>query len=334
MAAKIEALSYYLPEKVYSNEDFYRDFPEARTSSLEKVGVRKRHIVGPGQTASDLAFEAAEKLFREHGINRSEIDFLVLCTLEYDYYTPSTACVLHGRLGLKKDCGALDYNLGCSAYVYGLAMADGLMHTTGAKKLLLLTTSVLTHTFHPKDRSSRFVFGDAATATLLTASDASSLGPFVFGTDGTGFEKIIVRDGGTRHPLTDASYAELTDEYGNITSNAHFSMDGVGVFLFTMRTVPGMISDVLKKAGLSQNDVDLFVFHQPNVFLNETLRKKMNIPEEKFVHCMADFGNTVQGTIPIALYESRLNGRLKPGMTVMLAAFGVGLSWGAAIARF
>jgi 3-oxoacyl-[acyl-carrier-protein] synthase-3 len=334
MASTISAISYYLPEKIYSNENFFHDFPEAKQASMEKIGVKKRHIVAPGQTASDLAFEAAEKLFAEHNIDRSQIDFLLVSILEHDYYTPSTACVLHGKLGLKKQCGALDFDLGCSAYVYGLGLADGVMKSMGAKNVLLLTTSVLTHTFHEKDRSSHFVFGDAGAATLLTVSEKENLGPFVFGTDGSGYEKIIVQDGGARNPLTENSSQEIADEFGNVTSRDTFSMDGLGVFYFSMRTVPSMIEELLGKSGMTMNDIDLFIFHQPNVFLNETLRKKLGIPAEKFVHCMEETGNTVASTIPIAIYESRKNGRLKPGMKVLLAGFGVGLSWSATIARF
>lgn len=334
MASTISAISYYLPEAVYSNEAFYSDFPEAAGTSIAKVGVKKRHLVADGQTASDMALLAAEKLFAEHGIDRSTIDFLLLSTLEHDYYAPSTACVLHGKLGLAKSCGAIDYGLGCSAYVYGLGMADGIMKSMGAKKVLLLTTSVLSHKFHPKDRSSRFVFGDAASATLLTLTDGAGIGPFSFGTDGTGFDKIIVPDGGVRNPINADSFTETKDEFGNTTSRAHLNMEGLNIFLFSVRTVPPMISDLLQKANLSPEEIDLYVFHQPNVFLNETLRKKMNIPAEKFVHCMEDFGNTVQATIPIALYESQLNGRLKPGMKVVLAGFGAGLSWAATVVQF
>lgn len=334
MPSTIKAISYYLPEAVYTNADFYADFPEAAGTSIAKVGVQKRHIVAPGQTASDMALLAAEKLFAEHAIDRSSIDFLLLSVLEHDYYTPSTACVLHGKLGLNKNCGAIDYGLGCSAYVYGLGMADGLMKSMGAKNVLLLTTSVLSHTFHPKDRSSRFVFGDAASATLLTQSDTDGIGPFSFGTDGTGYDKIIVQDGGVRNPIGPDSFTDIRDEYGNVTSKGHFNMEGMGVFLFSIRTVPPMIADLLGKAEIAQEEIDLFIFHQPNVFLNETLRKKMGIPTEKFVHCMEDFGNTVQATIPIALYESKLNGRLKPGMKVVLAGFGVGLSWAATLVKF
>ncbi|CAN5245710.1 ketoacyl-ACP synthase III [soil metagenome] len=334
MATRIKSISYYLPAEIYSNEDFYKDFPDAKQANLEKVGVEKRHIAGKTELASDLAITAAEKLFEEHNIDRSIIDFLFVSILEHDFYAPTSGCYIHGKLGLKKKCGVIDFDLGCSAYVYGLGLSDGVMHSMGAKNVLLLTVSVLTKKFHSKDRSSRFVFGDAASATLMTSSETENIGPFVFGTDGSGYEKIIVRDGAARFPLNSTSNAELKDEFGNITTTSNLVMDGMGVFLFSIRTVPPMIEELLTKAGLQQNEIDLFIFHQPNVFLNETLRKKINIPEDKFVHCMKDFGNTVQSTIPIAIYESMKSGKLKPGMKVVLAGFGSGFSWAATIVRF
>lgn len=334
MSASIKAISYYLPGPVYSNDDFFKEFPDSKSANLEKIGIKERRIVGPEQTASDLAFEAAEKLFSEHNIDRSEIDFLIISILEQDYYAPSSACVLHGKLGLKKECGALDFTLACSAYVYGLGLAAGVMHSMGAKNVLFLTTSVLSHKIHPKDKSARFVFGDAASATLLTASPSEKIGPFVYGTDGKGFDKIYIPHGGTQTPVSGTSFTDIKDEFGNVTSNAHLNMDGMGVFLFTIRTVPPMIEELLAKAKLTPNDIDLYIFHQANAFINETLRKKMGIPEEKFVHSMDKTGNTVQATIPIAIYESMRTGRLKPGMKVVLAGFGSGLSWASTIVQF
>lgn len=334
MSAKIQAISYYLPRTEYSNDDFCAEFPDANRSSLGKVGVASRRRVGEGETASDMAYAAAQRLFEEHNIDPQTIDFLILVNLEPDYYTPPTSCVLHGRLNLKKQCGVFEYNHGCSAYVYGLGLAEGVIHSMGASNVLLLTASVLSNTFHEKDHNSKFIFGDAASATLVTASAERGLGPYVYGTDGSGYNKIIVEDGHARNPINDSSSSEISDEYGNISSKANFKMDGVGVFLFSMRVVPAMITDLLAKSELSVEAVDYFVFHQPNRFLNETLRKKLNIPEEKFVHDFEYTGNTVQATIPIALKHLSDQGKLKPGTTVVLAGFGVGLSWISTIARF
>ncbi|MCA6362818.1 MAG: ketoacyl-ACP synthase III [Bacteroidetes bacterium] len=331
MPARVAAFTYYLPETTYTNADFARDFPEAKLQTLEKIGVEKRHVTPPGQTSSDLAFAAAERLISENSIDRNKIDFLIYCSFDYDYHLPNTACVLQHRLGLSARCGAFDMGLGCSAYVYGIATAVSLLETMQLNNVLLLTASSLTHKIHPQDRGNRFLFGDAASATLISSSDKKQTGPFTFGTNGGGADQIIVPHGGMRNPLNETSFQENTDEFGNITSPASFQMDGFGIFRFTVATVPGMVEETLQKAGITREAIDLFVFHQPNVFLNELLRKKLLIPEEKFVHCMKDFGNTVQATIPIALTEALKEGRLKPGMKVLLAGFGVGLSWSCGI---
>lgn len=333
MPAKILAATFHQPQNVYTNADFFSEFPDTAGKSLEKTGVTER-AVASDEVSSDLALAAAEKLLAAQQIDRGSIDLLVYCSADFDYYTPATACVLHGKLDLPKTCGAFDLTLGCSGYIYALATINGLMETTGMRNALLLTASTLTRLIHPKDRPNRFLFGDAGSATLLSHSPAGGLGPFVFGTDGKGYDKIIVRDGYLRQPYCDASYIEEKDEFGNVTSPASFYMDGLSVFLFSVRVVPPMINELLEKASLRPEDIDLFIFHQPNVYLNETLRKKMNIPAEKFVHCMDRFGNTVQATIPIAISETMRSGRLKPGMTVVLAGFGVGLSWAATVARF
>lgn len=334
MGAKITAISYYLPEKIISNSDFFNRYPEYRNEALEKLGIEERRRVGQGETASDMAYKAGLQLLKEYSIDPASIDFLLLGILEPDYYTPPTSCVLHGKLGLKKNCGTLEFNHGCSAYVYGLATAQGMISSLGVKRVLFLATSVLSNTFHEEDRSSNYVFGDGASATLIEFSETDWIGPYEFGTDGTGYNKIIVEDGYARNPITEESLKEVRDQHGNITSRANFRMDGLGVFLFSVRTVPEMISKLLKKSGLTMEQIDHFVFHQPNRFLNETIRKKIGIPEEKFRHDIAKTGNTVQSTIPIALKHMIEEGRIKPGDQVVLAGFGVGLSWMSTIVRF
>lgn len=334
MPSRIHSTRYALPPTVYTNADYFSEFPDMEGSSIEKTGVKKRHIAQKGEVSSDLALQAAVKLIEDERINREEIDFVLYNSADLDFYTPSTACVIQGKLGLRNACGAMDLVNGCSSFVYSLGIASGIIETMGANNVLLLTSSFLTRYIHKGDKANRFLFGDGAAATLITRSDKQGIGPFVYGTDGKSYEKIIIKDGFARFPISENSLDERIDQYGNVTNDACFEMDGTSIFLFSNRVVPPMVQDVLTKASLKQEDIDLFIFHQPNVFLNEHLRKKMNIPEEKFFHCMENFGNTVQSTIPIAIREAQVSGKLKPGMTTLLAGFGTGLSWAATIARF
>jgi 3-oxoacyl-[acyl-carrier-protein] synthase-3 len=331
--AYIKAISYYLPDKIFSNDDFFRNFPEETNhkENLLKTGVHKRHIAEAGETASDFGIKAAQKLFTEHSIEPSSIDFLLFCAQEFDHFTPTTACIMQEKLGLPKHCGALDFNLGCSGFVYGLSLAKGLIESIGAKNILLITSSTLTKTFHKKDKSSIFVFGDGAAATLISSGDKKGIGEFVFGTDGKGKDKIIVKDGGARNQITETSYADRTDEYGNTTNDASFYMNGTSVFIFGLKTVPGVITELIKKQNTSISNIDLFIFHQANLFLIDAIRQKLEIPEEKVFNYIQDVGNTVSSTIPIALHEAIKNGKAKKGDRILLAGFGVGLSWAATI---
>lgn len=330
--AIIKHISYHLPESIFSNEDYFKLHPEAilNKENLLKIGIEKRHVVDSSETASDMAVKAAKKLFVEHNIKPEDIDFLFFCAQEFDYYTPTSACAIHEKLNLSKNCGAMDFNLGCSGYVYGLSLAKGLIESIGVKNILLLTSSTITKKLHPKDRSASFIFGDGAAATLISASAKDKgIGEFIFGTDGKGVSKIIVKDGGARNSLSESSYTEKLDSYGNVTNDASVFMDGVGVFVFGLNTVPKMVSDLLEKEKKTIQDIDLFIFHQANLFLIEKIRMKLDIPKEKVFNFLKDTGNTVSSSIPIALSEAIKSGAAKKGDTVLLAAFGVGLSWAA-----
>ena len=286
------------------------------------------------QTASDLAVESALQLFLEHNIDKNDIDFILFCAQEFDHYTPTTACLIQERLGIPTKCGALDFNLGCSGFVYGLSIAKGLIEACDCNHVLLLTSSTLTKTFHPKDKNSRYLFGDGAAATLISNSNSEqNIGPFIFGTDGKRGDKIIIKDGGARNPITENSNLDFEDEYGNITNNAHFYMNGTSIFNFGLKTVPKLVDELLEKSNLKLDEIDLFIFHQTNNFMNDTIRKKIGIPENKFVFHIENCGNTVSSTIPIALYENIKSGRAKKGQTILLAAFGTGLSWAATIIK-
>ena len=336
MSAHIKAISYHLPETIYSNADFFKDFPAAidQKDNYTRIGVTERHIVNLSETASDLAVKAGLALFKEHKIKPEEIDFLLFCALEFDYIFPASASIIQAKLNIPSTAGAMDYILGCSGFVYGLGLAKGMIESLGLKNVLLITSSTLTKNIHKKDRSSRFVFGDGAAATLISSSKKNAnISSFVFGTDGKMAEKIIIRDGGARNPISKTSIVEIENEHGNVTTNANLHMDGASVFHFGLKTVPSMILDLLSKEKVAIEDIDLFIFHQANLFLIDSIRIKMKIPEEKVFNYMASVGNTVAASIPITLSEAIKAGKAKPGQKIVLAGFGVGLSWAATIVQ-
>lgn len=328
MGTAILGIESYFPEDIVTNEDLARDYPEWSVARIaEKTGIHQRHISRKDQCASDLAFEAAQKLFSSGVCQPSEIDYLLLCTQSPDYFLPTTACVLQDRLKIPKTAGALDFNLGCSGYIYGLGLAEGIISTEQAARILLLTAETYSKFLDPSDRSSVTVFGDAAAATLIgrmNDSTATKTGMYVYGTDGGGAKHLIVREGGLRQRCGNS----IEKGAGNTES---LYMDGPEIFRFTLNVLPGCVQKILNKAGKTMKDVDLFVFHQANKYMLDHIRFKLAIPEEKFYLSLADCGNTVSSTIPIALESALRAGRLKNGDTVMLVGFGVGLSWGATL---
>lgn len=314
-------------------ETIYSDPSWTANKILRKTGIASRPIAGE-MLASDMAVNAAESLFEEYDIDRNSIDYLLLCTQSPDYYLPTTACMVQDRLGLPIRIGALDFNLGCSGFVYGLSMAKGLIAGGVAKKVLLITSETYTKHIHPMDRSTRTIFGDGASATLICQEDLAQIGRFSLGTDGSGYRNLIVPSGGMALPRTAETAQEETDESGNVRSKNNLYMNGPEIFSFTLRAVPGMVKEVLEKNGLTQQDIDLFVFHQANRFILETLRDKLSIPHDRFVIDVEDIGNTVSSTIPIALKRATARGQIKKGSKILIAGFGVGYSWGATVLDF
>ena len=337
MHASVSAIEYYLPEKTVSTEDLAAEFPEWTVAKIdEKTGIRDRHIAAPGECSSDLAVAAARKLFDSGACQPGEIDYLLFCTQSPDYFLPTTACLIQDRLGIPTTAGALDFNLGCSGFVYGLGLAEGLISSGQASRVLLLTAETYSKFLHVGDRSVRTIFGDAGAATLLVAREAEAplIGPFVYGTDGSGGPNLIVPTGGMRLPRTAESGVPCEDANGNLRSQDNLFMNGAEIFSFTLAAVPESVDALLKKAGLALLDIDLFVFHQANKYMLEHLRKRLKIAPEKFQLTMGHCGNTVSSTIPIALKHAVLEGRLHPGALVMLVGFGVGYSWGATLVRW
>jgi 3-oxoacyl-[acyl-carrier-protein] synthase-3 len=352
MRAAIRAIEYHLPQQVLTNELLSTMFSQWSVEKIEKkTGIARRHIAAADECASDLAYAAALKLFASGACRAEEIDFILLCTQSPDYLLPTTACILQDKLGIPQTAGALDFNLGCSGFVYGLGLAKGLIETGQARNVLLLTAETYSKYIHDTDRSVRTLFGDAAAATLVSItsesetrlvndalvenyeSDSSLIGPFVYGTDGQGAENLIVSTGGGRNQRSVNGSGSIEIKSNGRTAD-NLYMNGPDVFNFTLRVVPPAVKQVLEHAGLTIDDVDLVVFHQANSYVLEHLRKKTEIPADKFWVSMQDYGNTVSSTIPIALKNAADAGKVRPGDLVLLVGFGVGYSWGATLVRW
>ncbi|MGV3486738.1 MAG: ketoacyl-ACP synthase III [Planctomycetaceae bacterium] len=320
--ALIGPIAVYLPQRIETNDDLRRLYPDWDIDLIQdKTGIRQRHIAAEDETASDLAAKAIEKLCCENAIDRDSIDFLLFCTQTPDYPLPTTSCLLQSRLGLSTRCGALDFNLGCSGYVYGLALADGLIQSGVAKRILLVTAETYSKYIDSGDRSLRTIFGDAAAATLITAQSERTLWGFQFGTDGTGGDMLLVRDGGAR-PAQDAIQPRHRKRW-----NSRLYMDGPSLISFTVEAIPQLIDEILQTNGLQRESIDRFILHQATRKMLEQLTDRMGLCPDRVPIDMEDVGNTVSCTLPILIDRMRNRGELRTEATNMLVGFGVGLSW-------
>ena len=315
MGAKIKQVEYYLPERILTNEELEKAYPEWSATKLEKkVGIKQRHIAGPNETSLDLATKAAIKVLEKE--DKDLIDFVLFCTQSPDYLLPTSACLLQSRLGLKTSIGALDFNLGCSGYVYGLALAKGLINSGICKNILLVTGETYSKFIAEDDISNRSIFGDAGTATIVTYSDEDQLGEFIFGTDGIGAENLIVNGLSARN-----SYI-LKD-----VDRPTLYMNGPEIFNFTIETIPPLIQQVISKNKLQLSGIEYFILHQANKYILEFLISEIGLDISKCHIDMVNYGNTVSNTIPIALKDAYEQRKIQEGDKVLIAGFGVGYSW-------
>lgn len=334
MGAYIRAISHYLPERILTNEELAREFPEWDVDKVyNKVGVLRRHMAADGETAGDLAEKAARNLFEEYCIAPTEVDFLLLCTQSPDHFLPSTACILQDRLGIPTSAGAFDYNLGCSGCIYGMAVAKGLIAAGVASNVLLLTAETYTKYLHPSDKSNKTIFGDGAAACMISKEKGlAEIGSFVLGTDGSGATNLMLRSGAARQ--SEKSGRFVVDDDGHVNYEDYLYMNGSAIFNFTLETIPPLMKSLLFKSGLEKDDVDYFVFHQANKYMLNTIRRICSIPADKFYMDLEETGNTVSSTILIGLKKSLKVGKIVPGMKVMVCGFGVGLSYGGTVLQF
>ncbi len=324
--AAVGPIAVHLPERIETNAQLAAEFPQWNLDLIySKTGIRERHIAAPGECASDLGVAAAEKLFAQFSVDRQSIDFLLFCTQTPDYPLPTTACLVQHRLGLPTSIGALDFNLGCSGFVYGLSLADGLIRSGSAQRVLLITAETYSKYIAPEDRSLRTIFGDGAAATLIEAADTPSLGAFAFGTDGNAADTLMVRSGGAR-PIEQAIKPRTRWRWPS-----RLYMDGPGILNLTVDIIPRLVQQVLTAAQLSEQDVELFLMHQATLKLLEQLREHMKLDPARLPIALETVGNTVSSTLPLLMNDLRSSGRLRPGTRSLLAGFGVGFSWAGCI---
>ncbi|MEM1069382.1 MAG: ketoacyl-ACP synthase III [Planctomycetota bacterium] len=326
--AKLGPIAVHLPERVETNDMLQQQYPNWDIKLIaEKTGIHQRHIAEQKETSSDLAVAAAEKLIAEQDIDRQSIDFVLLCTQTPDYPLPTTSCLIQDRLGLSTRCGAFDFNLGCSGYVYGMAMADGLIQSGVAKKILLLTAETYSKYIDADDRSLRTIFGDAGAATLVTAADEPSLWGFQFGSDGSGGDMLLVADGGTR-AAEDAIKPRHRKRW-----NSRLYMDGPSLINFTVEAIPRLVNEILEANQMTDDQIHRYLMHQATWKMLDQLRTRMGVDAERVPIDLADVGNTVSCTLPILVDGLRKRGQLGPESVNMLIGFGVGLSWAGCLWR-
>ncbi len=295
---------------------------------IETTGIEFRHIVkNSGLCTSDLCYAAAKSLLAELQWNPEEIDCLIFVSQTPDYILPATACILQERLGLSTDCYALDISLGCSGWVYGLSTIVSLVSGGTMKKGLLLTGDTTSVTKSPKDKSTFPLFGDAGTATAIEFDDTAEPFMFHFGTDGKGYEAIMIPDGGFRSFFNENSFREEEIEPGIIRNKLHSILNGPSVFTFGISRAPKSVNSLLERFQIDKDKIDYFVFHQANLFMNEKIRTKLKVEPEKVPYSLMEYGNTSSASIPLTMV-SCLGSELRTGKKKILAcAFGVGLSW-------
>ncbi len=314
--AFIQHISIYIPSNKISNEDITKRFPDWNSEQIfEKIGIKNRNRTSEDEFTSDIAVKAVENLIHETGINKEDVDYLMVCTQSPDYFLPTTACLVQDRVGLRKTSGAIDINQGCSGYIYGLSLADALVTSGQFKNVVLVTAETYTKYIHKEDKGNISLFGDASTATLIGEQGRYRIGKFNLGSDGSGAENLIMKNGATKNRKT---------QDDSDLDNFLF-MNGKEIFNFTAKNIPNLVKENLKKNNFEIDDIQQFIFHQANSFMLNFLRKKIEISEEKFVLEMENVGNTVSSSIPIA-FKKIFN---EDYMNVMLVGFGVGYSWGA-----
>lgn len=341
----INAISYYFPEISLSNKEIIEDYikycPEQNRIEItegdivKQCGIVKRYATKIEETAKDIGNQSAQKLFQEWNIDKSKIDYLIFISDALDYKGPTTACVMQNDLGLSENCAAIDVLHGCTGYIYGLSLAKALISSGQCENVLIVTADTPSKVVHPADIDLRSIFSDAGASTLVSNKKTDGflnweVGSFIFGTDGKGEKNLYVERSATKN-AADIDWLKQHEHVPGGLRRGRMLMNSPQIFLFALRKVPVLIKQVLEKNNIDFENIDYFVLHQANGQMLEFIRKKIKIPEEKFIVNIENIGNTVSATIPIALKEMIDNKKNKPNQKLFLGGFGIGYSWGGTI---
>ncbi|MGZ0708468.1 3-oxoacyl-[acyl-carrier-protein] synthase III C-terminal domain-containing protein [Coraliomargarita sp. W4R53] len=297
------------------------------------IGLSKRRVVDAQTTAVDLCEQAARHLIAESSVALAQIDALICVTQTPDYSQPCNAAVLHGRLGLSKDCASFDVSLGCSGYVYGLWLAHSLLASGACQRVLLVAGDTISRLVHAKDRAVAPLFGDGGSATFIEHASGAATAYFSLQTDGSGYDKLIVPAGGARQPRSAETAQVYEDESGNFRSPENLFMDGAEIFNFSISEEPKSVKDLLEYAAVNADAVDYFVFHQANRYILGNITKRLKLDPAKVpMQTVERYGNQSSASIPSAICGELSAALAERGSTQMLlSGFGVGLSWASAL---
>ena len=331
----ISAMAASVPSHVVDNLKYTDYFSAEQVKEVvEKVGIYERRFADEKTCSSDLCFAAAQKLIYDNNISREEIDLLVFVSQTPDYRMPATSVTLQHRLGLGNHCVAFDVNLGCSAFIYAMSVVYSMVSAGNIRKALILDGETRSKVYGPRDRRSAFIFGDAGVAALVEKDSKFGETTLSLNSDGSRADLIMIKAGGYRHMSSPETLVErVVDEYGNMRSDEQGYMRGGDVFNFVIREVPRDIKRTMSEAGVSNDDVDYFCFHQANNFINAYIAKKMKLALSKIPHTIEKYGNTSSVSVPLTIV-SELKEKLNGNKTLMLSAFGVGMTWATGIVPF
>ncbi len=332
----ITALSACVPSRVIDNYHYDLDIwsEEEVKKVVDKVGVTERRFVDDKTCASDLCFAAAEKLIADNSIDKREIDLLVFLSQTPDYRMPATSILLQDRLGLPMSTMAFDIQLGCSGFISALCIIYAMMQNNGFRKAILLNGETRSKVYSRKDRREAFIFGDAGVAALIERDEKFGDSCFSLNSDGSRGELIMIPGGGYRNMSSEETLREkVVDEYGNIRSDEQGHMNGADVFNFVIVEVPKDIKRLLAASGENIQEMDYYVFHQANAFINNHIAKKLKLDKERIPWTIQKYGNTSSVSVPLTIV-SELKNKMEGEKKLLLSAFGVGMAWATAIVPF